>query len=149
MKKGWGLFLFRRETGSNVIVEAPHPLYDQQTPSVAMSVYSALDARALLIAGAHRDANGDGAADAAHNPETAFQAIHSALVSSGSPVVLQFHSFAASKHPGFPQVVLDGDHVVAPGRVETLRTVSHWSSARSGWNTPIVGYCWRARPRPR
>jgi hypothetical protein len=66
IQKGWGLYVFRVDSTSNIIVEAPHPLYDRQTPSVALEIYRALDARALLIAGAHRNANPDESADVAH-----------------------------------------------------------------------------------
>lgn len=104
--KGWGLYFFRIGTSSNVVIEAPHPLSDENTPQIAMQLYRALDARALLIAGAHRDANRDGSSDITHASQTVFQAIHETLVSSDTPVVLQIHGFSAGKHPGYPQVVL-------------------------------------------
>jgi hypothetical protein len=110
IQKGWGLYAFRLDSTSNIIIEAPHPLYDQRTPSVAMDIYRALDARALLIAGAHRNANGDKSADVAHAPESIFQSIHTALsqkiqTASGDVIILQIHGFHTSKHEGYPQVV--------------------------------------------
>lgn len=106
IQRGWGLYVFRAGWSHNVIVEAPHPLSDNGTPSIALEIFRALDARALLIAGAHRDANSDQSADMAHNPQTIFQTIHQTLLQTGTPVVLQIHGFAADKHPGYPQVVL-------------------------------------------
>jgi hypothetical protein len=110
IQKGWGLYAFRLDSTSNIIIEAPHPLYDKRTPSVALDIYRALDARALLIAGAQRNANGDKSADVAHAPESIFQSVHLALsqeiqTESGNVIILQIHGFHTSKHEGYPQVV--------------------------------------------
>ena len=110
IQKGWGLYTFRLESTSNIIIEAPHPIYDRRTPSVALDIYRALDARALMVAGAHRNANSDGSADVAHAKESIFQSIHIALTreieaTSGNAIILQIHGFHASKHKGYPQVV--------------------------------------------
>ena len=110
IQKGWGLYALRLDSTSNIIIEAPHPLYDKRTPSVALDIYRALDARALLIAGAQRNANGDKLADVAHAPESIFQSVHLALsqeiqTESGNVIILQIHGFHTSKHEGYPQVV--------------------------------------------
>lgn len=111
IQKGWGMYVFRVGSKSDIIVEAPHPLYDKNTPSVAMDVYRALDARALLIAGAHRYADNDKSADVAHAKESIFQSIHAALsqeieTKAGDVIILQIHGFHASKHKGYPKIVL-------------------------------------------
>jgi hypothetical protein len=110
IQKGWGLYAFRLDSTSNIIIEAPHPLYDKRTPTVALDVYRALDARALLIAGAQRNANRDKSADVAHAPESIFQSVHLALsqeiqTSSDDVIILQIHGFHSSKHEGYPEVV--------------------------------------------
>jgi hypothetical protein len=110
IQKGWGLYALRLDSTSNIIIEAPHPLYDKRTPTVALDIYRALDARALLIAGAQRNANRDKSADVAHAPESIFQSVHLALsqeiqTASGDVIILQIHGFHASKHKGYPQVV--------------------------------------------
>ena len=110
IQKGWGLYAFRMNSRSNIIIEAPHPLYDRRTTSVALDIYRALDARALLIAGAHRNANSDGSADAAHTTESIFHSVHDALsqdiqTASGDVIILQIHGFHTSKHAGYPQAV--------------------------------------------
>lgn len=120
MRRGWGLYVLRIGPASNVLVEAPHPLYDEGTAQVALAAYRALKARALLIAGAHRDANRDGSADVAHNRQTVFQAIHEALAGETAPVVLQVHGFAAVRHPGYPQVVLGSDQASASSVLQRL-----------------------------
>jgi hypothetical protein len=110
IQKGWGLYAFRVDSTSNIIIEAPHPLYDKRTPAVALDIYRALDARALLIAGAQRNANRDKSADVAHAPQSIFQSIHLALsdeiqTSEEDVIILQIHGFHSSKHEGYPEVV--------------------------------------------
>jgi len=110
IQKGWGLYAFRLDSPSDIIIEAPHPLYDKGSPSVALDLYRALDARALLIAGAHRNADSDKSSDVAHAAESIFQSVHMALSReirhlSGAVVILQIHGFHSSKHEGYPQVV--------------------------------------------
>ena len=134
ISRGWGLYAFREEVTNNIIVEAPHPLSDKQSELIALDIYRALNARALLIAGAHRYANQDDMADVAHAPDSIFQSIHETLVQktpifSDVPVVLQIHGFAAKKHPGYPNVVLGfGQKISQPeillstGLVDALAT---------------------------
>ena len=104
------MYAFRVDSTSNIIVEAPHPLYDKGTPSVALNIYRALDAHALLIAGAHRNANHDESADVAHAKASIFQSVHTALLQklqspSENMIVLQIHGFHADKNSNYPQVV--------------------------------------------
>jgi len=111
IEKGWGLYAFRKDSKSNIVIEAPHPLYDMRTPSVALDIYRALSARALLVAGAHRNANADKSADVAHADQSIFQSVHIALTQeiqaeSGNVIILQIHGFHTSKHDGYPPVVL-------------------------------------------
>lgn len=123
IQKGWGLYVFRVDSTSNIIVEAPHPLYDRRTPSVALEIYRALDARALLIAGAHRNANSDGSADVAHAAESIFQSVHITLTqeilpASGDAIILQIHGFHSGKHDGYPQVVFGFGETAEPEEVD-------------------------------
>jgi hypothetical protein len=106
VQRAWGLYMFRIDPASNVIVEAPHPVSDEAISVIATCAYRALRARALLIAGARRDTNTDGSADVAHHTQSVFQAVHQAMAASGDALVLQFHGFAARRHNGYPQVVL-------------------------------------------
>jgi hypothetical protein len=130
IEKGWGLYALRMESTSNIIVEAPHPLFDRRTPSVALDIYRALDARAFLIAGAHRNANQDGSADVAHQPDSIFHAVHEALsqeikTTSGDVIILQIHGFHSSKHDGYPTVVIGFGNEIQPvelGLAQKLET---------------------------
>ncbi|HXD10111.1 MAG TPA: hypothetical protein VN653_08620, partial [Anaerolineales bacterium] len=70
-----------------------------------------LSARALLVAGAHRNANADKSADVAHADQSIFQSAHIILTQeiqaeSGNVIILQIHGFHTSKHDGYPPVVL-------------------------------------------
>lgn len=120
IRKGWGLYAFRIQGAHDVVVEAPHPLADAGTAAIAASIYRLLQARALLIAGAHRDADANGAADVAHDPQSVFQAIHAALSKSPTTIILQIHGFAADKHPGYPAVVLGSDEAQPSDLIKQL-----------------------------
>lgn len=132
IRRGWGLYLFRKGPAQDIIVEAPHPLYDEGTPAVAMAAYRALQAKALLIAGAHRAANRDGSADVAHHRQTIFEAVHEALAKSSSTAILQIHGFAAGKHPGYPQVVLSSDEAAASELLDRLAAALEAQGIRVG-----------------
>ncbi len=135
IQKGWGLYAFRLDSKSNVIVEAPHPLYDKKTPNIALDIYRALDARALLIAGAQRNANSDGSADVAHASESIFQSVHLAAsqtiqTAAGDVIILQIHGFHASKHEGYPQVVFGLGEKPLPEEVALAQKITSALSER-------------------
>ncbi len=135
IQKGWGLYSFRLDSTSNIIVEAPHPLYDKETPTVALDIYRALDARALLIAGAQRNANRDGSADVAHASESIFQSVHLSLSQeiktvAGDVIILQIHGFHASKHEGYPQVVFGLGEKPLPAEVAVAQKIKDALSER-------------------
>jgi hypothetical protein len=132
-RRGWGMYLFRIGSRSHIVVEAPHPLFDAGTPAVAMAAYRALHARALLVAGAQRNANRDGSADAAHHRRTIFQAVHQALTGTDQAVVvLQIHGFSAAHHAGYPQIVLSSDHGRPTALVNDLAVALRGQGIRVG-----------------
>ena len=111
IERGWGLYFFRLENSAEIIVEAPHPIADEYTPHVALDLYRALHAQALLVAGTHRKANADGSADAAHARESIFQTVHTTLFNLGEEsahqtIFLQIHGYSPDEHPKAPQVVI-------------------------------------------
>jgi hypothetical protein len=148
IQKGWGLYAFRVDSKSNIIIEAPHPRYDRRTPTVAMNIYRALDARALLIAGAHRNANSDGSADVAHAPESIFHSVHVALsqeikTATGDVIILQIHGFHTSKHDGYPQAVF-GFGEKLQGREVTLAKALERAFSEQGITVGLcTGYSWQ------
>lgn len=148
IQKGWGLYAFRADSKSNIIIEAPHPLNDKRTPSVALDIYRALDARALLIAGAHRNANRDGSADVSHAPESIFQAVHEALsqemqVPLENVVILQIHGFHTAKHAGYPQAVFGFGEMIHSTEVAWAKKMKS-AFAKQGISIGLcVGEAWR------
>lgn len=62
-KHYWGTFVFRLKQSEDYIIEIPRPIYEINSFEYAASLFEQLNARALLIAGAHPYANLDGTAD--------------------------------------------------------------------------------------
>lgn len=120
IQRGWGLYVVRINPSNNIIIEAPHPLFDRGTSQMALAFYRALDARALLIAGAHRNANLGITADVAHNPINIFHTMHLVLTYAGNPLVLQIHGFSTAKHPHYPQVILNSNQGSSSAELNSL-----------------------------
>jgi hypothetical protein len=89
--RGWGLFV-HAPGGAEATVEAPHPVNDAHTESLAVQVFRAAAASNLFVAGAHRHANPFGAADVAHQPVSVFETLHRVAVERPG-VVFQPHGF--------------------------------------------------------
>lgn len=104
--QGVGLYAVREGTGvpPALVIEVPHPRADRWTEQLGPELFTALDAEALFVAGAHRTA-GDGAADVAHEKGSTFAAVDRAVVGRGT-VVLQVHGFDDANHKGSAEVVL-------------------------------------------
>ncbi len=130
IQRAWGLYVFRMDApqgGNGLIIEAPHILADAGTPKIGLLLFRGLGAQALMIGGAHRDANPDQVADLAHNADTVFQSIHNELLTQSAaalPVVIQVHGFAASKHPTYPMIVLSGSPDGSASLVDLLKRIS-------------------------
>ncbi|PVY96360.1 hypothetical protein C8D89_13010 [Actinomycetospora cinnamomea] len=112
-RHGWGLFVVAPQADRGPLIEVPHPAADRQTELLGVDVFRSLSGSALLVAGAHRSATPD--ADVAHEPDTAFHAVHDALVAPGQTVV-QVHGFDGDDHPRHygDTVVSDGAHEGGP-----------------------------------
>ena len=59
----WGVYAFRPGASRDFLVAAPRPLYEASVFEYSVSLFENLQAKALLIAGAHPDANSDGTSD--------------------------------------------------------------------------------------
>lgn len=58
VKAGWGTYVFFQDkNASPFVVEVPHPLADWNTEIEGVEIFRKVNARALLVAGAHRCAN--------------------------------------------------------------------------------------------
>ena len=112
-RKGWGSFLLRQGGSSNAFVQVAHPLFDTNTPSIAAQAFAGGDAKGLLIAGAHRNANGQGTADVAHLTESIFHEVHQTFAENATaPSVWQIHGFNLDNHTSFPAGI---DAVISSG----------------------------------
>ncbi len=113
--KFWGTYAARRPSQGTraIVVEAPHPLFDANTPYESRAVFSAARAEWFLMAGAHRCANSKSSAcsgtttacggnapyrdsDAAHETGTPFYAVHAALSAANTDPFIQLHGNAQS-----------------------------------------------------
>ena len=130
----WGLFILNRSPAArDIVVEAPHPLWDQFTPEMGIQAYLRLDARAFLMAGAHRYANGRDSpvSDMARNPRSVFQGVHELLTDQNSQV-LQYHGFDESDHRDYPDVVLSDGGPRPHAGLSAMKSAIEAQGARAG-----------------
>ena len=115
--RGWGSYFINTSYPTNALIEVPHIIADQQTEEIGAKAFLMASARAFLIAGAHRNANGHNTADVCNPIPSIFQAVHEAWVLSETKV-WQIHGFRLANHPNFPtntQAVLsDGQGTISP-----------------------------------
>lgn len=62
-RRYWGAYVFRLGGSSGYLVQIPHPLFEFNTLEYGVWLFEQLQAEALLLAGAHPEANPDGSAD--------------------------------------------------------------------------------------
>ncbi len=79
----WGTYVLKVGHSSNYIVEVPRPIYERNTYEFGTMLFEKLDARALLISGAHPLANSDGSAEVTRvrNSDSLFNLFHQSLLS--------------------------------------------------------------------
>ncbi|MES2858454.1 MAG: poly-gamma-glutamate biosynthesis protein PgsC/CapC [Pseudomonadota bacterium] len=85
----WGTVVVRLGAAAPYLVEIPRPLSERQTFEYGTRLFARLDARALLVTGAHHAVRADGRGNVLDpaNPLTAFNVAHQALVSAMHPEV--------------------------------------------------------------
>lgn len=116
LSRGWGFyFLARAAQRPSVVVEAPHPLADEESELSAARLVQRLRPRAFCLAGAHRYADPARTSDMAHTSLTIFEAVHEALLAS-TDLTLQVHGFADATHPGYPDLLLSNATAQPDGR---------------------------------
>lgn len=111
---GWGSYFVRQGLRRDALVQAPHPLFDSNTPEVAARAFVQSQTRGFAMAGAHRNANGQGTADVAHLTDSVFQEVHESWNGpAGENIAWQVHGFKLENHlPDFPT---DTDAVLSNG----------------------------------
>ena len=115
--KGWGSFYVNLDANHEALIEVPHPRFDTNSWDIAARAYRDSDSRGFLIAGAHRNANGQGTADVAHLEDSVFQEVHEAWIGSGGErTAWSIHGFDADNHSfptGTDAVLSNGDGSVS------------------------------------
>jgi hypothetical protein len=115
-QRPWGVVLVDLSAPIRLVVEVPHPKFDQHTEVFGARLFRAVPGSILLMAGAHRRA-GDGAGDVAHNDRSLFTALTDELAATGRPQ-LQLHGFADASLAGRDAVVSTG---IAPPSASAAR----------------------------
>lgn len=99
----WGTYFVNTNSAINAGVGAPHPQNDYRSPSLTAEIFLKSGARGFLLAGAHRNANGNNTADPGYLTNTIFHAVHVAWSgNSGENTAWQIHGYSTNNHPGFP-----------------------------------------------
>lgn len=108
LQAGWGLYVFDTATTNDLAIEVPHTVFDSNTEFQGIDAFRQTQARAFLMAGAHRrsnkqespctqprSANEDSrypVSDVAHSVKTPFHAVHESLVTAKpNTVAVQLH----------------------------------------------------------
>lgn len=105
--RGWGRVYVDLDAPPRWSVQAPHPVADRDTERLAVDVLRRAPGGVLVLAGAHRAAGSDDAADVAHRRDTVFHAICDELVERGMPG-MQVHGFADDSAPEYDAIVSTG-----------------------------------------
>ena len=123
---GWGLYVHDPAARTpGLVVQAPHPIFDQRTPALAVRTFDWAGAGTLMVAGTHRNANaavdarGYRVSDMSHAYDSVFQAVHSRASGPGVRV-LQIHGFAQDSLAACRDLVVSGGIAPAPPFASSL-----------------------------
>ncbi|HEV2226155.1 MAG TPA: hypothetical protein VGR56_05045 [Nitrososphaerales archaeon] len=111
VNRGWGSYFFVAEpspvSSPRVTIEAPHPVTDFNSQNIAYDIFLGAYPRiaAFILSGAERTYGPSGQTDMAHRTLSVFETANEVSATPGS-IVIQIHSFAADRHPGYPMAVL-------------------------------------------
>ncbi|MEV7544069.1 hypothetical protein [Streptomyces sp. NPDC089915] len=123
--RGWGRVYVDLGHPPRWSVQVPHPIADARTELLGARVLRAAPGGVLVLAGAHRNADVDGAADMAHRSDSVFHGVVDELMRRNLPGI-QLHGFANESFPGRDAVVSTGagDKATADARqlVTALRS---------------------------
>ena len=115
--RGWGSYYVNLNATKENLIEAPHPRFDTNSWEIAGRIFRDSDSRGFLMAGAHRNANGQGTADVAHLANSIFQEVHEAWTGqAGERTTWSIHGFDDANHAfpaGTDAVISNGDGSVS------------------------------------
>jgi hypothetical protein len=104
--RGWGVVVVDLSAPPSLVVEVPHPNFDLHTELPGAALFEQVPGSILLMAGAHRRAD-HGRADVAHEPDSIFNTLATALARRGLPQI-QLHGFDDASLPGTDTVISTG-----------------------------------------
>jgi hypothetical protein len=97
-ERAWGLYLIDRSAPPSLVVEVPHPASDLRTELFGLAYFRKAPGAVMLMAGAHRRADGN-RGDVAHEEDSLFHVIAASLARRGLPQI-QLHGFDDQSMPG-------------------------------------------------
>jgi hypothetical protein len=135
-ERAWAGLLVDKSTPCHVVIGCPHPVADIETERLGLALWQRIPGALLLVAGAHRGADG-GRADPRNNPGALFHQLAVALLDAGLPHV-QVHGFADASAPGFDVVLSPGATTVgAPITRVGDSLAAHSLAVARAWEVPI------------
>jgi hypothetical protein len=138
----WGRLYLSADADVRWSVQVPHPRSDRNTEDLGVRLLEDTPGGALVLAGAHRRAGGDGAADVAHREDSAFHAVVAELYGRGIPGI-QVHGYEDSSDRPYDAVLSTGAAQSAPGEVVALadRMAADGLEVCRGWSArcPLEG----------
>jgi hypothetical protein len=138
----WGRLYVNADSTVRWSVQVPHPVSDRDTEQLGVDLLEDVPGGALVVAGTHRRAGRDGAADVAHREDSAFHAVVLELQKRGLPGV-QLHGFDDDSDRPYDAVLSTGAVQSAPGEVGALadRMESDGLRVCRGWSArcPLEG----------
>jgi hypothetical protein len=105
-ERAWGMYVIDRSAPPSVVVEVPHPASDLRTELSGLALFRQVTGAVLLIAGAHRRADGR-KADVAHEENSLFHVVATELARRGLPQV-QLHGYHDENAPDRDIVISSG-----------------------------------------
>jgi hypothetical protein len=100
------MYVIDRSAPPSVVVEVPHPASDLRTELSGLALFRQVTGAVLLIAGAHRRADGR-KADVAHEENSLFHVVATELARRGLPQV-QLHGYHDENAPDRDIVISSG-----------------------------------------
>ncbi len=117
--RGWGLYAVRRDSPSTVVVEVPHPRSDLLTEDIGAELFDSTQARALLVAGAHRSAS-DGVRRRRPRAGLGLRRTWTGPSCNDGWTVLQLHGFAEASHDLDAEAVVSSSEATPGPVVEAI-----------------------------
>ena len=105
-ERSWGALVVDLGAPHSLLIEVPHTRSDELTEDVGLELFRAVPGSVLVLAGAHRRADG-GHADVAHETDSLFHAMATRMADQGLSQ-LQLHGYADDNAPGEQAVVSAG-----------------------------------------